>query len=260
MHPELFGSIRAYPVFLILGDVVGIIVAVYCGRRAGVGRTRLTLALVVVTIGAFLGAKFYGLIERGGALGSFKSEFFSGYRFPGGVIGCVSALWLVSRSPLSKVTAGVLADAIAPSFGFAMAVVRIGCFMAGCCAGRVCDVPWAVEFPAGTQAFHAHVRAGLVSREAAFSLPVHPLQLYFASMSLALGFLTLWLQPRKSYDGQVFLIYVALHATGQFVLEFLRFGSLPHVQYASLALGICATGALFFNSLRCLARDIPFAK
>jgi phosphatidylglycerol:prolipoprotein diacylglycerol transferase len=55
------------------------------------------------------------------------------------------------------------------------------------------------------------------------SLPVHPTQIYESAASLAIAaFCLLYVHPRKRYDGQVFLAFVALYAAARFALETLR--------------------------------------
>jgi phosphatidylglycerol:prolipoprotein diacylglycerol transferase len=52
---------------------------------------------------------------------------------------------------------------------------------------------------------------------------VHPAQLYEAFGCLAIFlYLALWLEPRKRFDGHVFLSFVALYAALRFVVEFFR--------------------------------------
>ena len=41
-------------------------------------------------------------------------------------------------------------DIVAPSVAVGMAFGRIGCFLNGCCFGGVCELPWAVKFPYGS--------------------------------------------------------------------------------------------------------------
>ncbi len=250
MHPELYFGIRAYAVFLALGNVVGWIAAIRCGRRAGLEVKRLGVCLLLLMFVALCGAKLYSLIERGGSLPTFWTEGFGGYRFPGAVIALLAALLLFRRRLPLGVPAALLADVIAPAFGLGMAAVRVGCLLAGCCSGVPSDLPWAIQFPRGSQPWHAHVAAGLLSPVAARSLPVHPLQLYFGLLSLGIAAFVLRLQAKKSYEGQLFLVYVALQGTGKFLLEFLRFGPLPHVQYASLFLGLGASVTLLLMAMR----------
>jgi phosphatidylglycerol:prolipoprotein diacylglycerol transferase len=52
---------------------------------------------------------------------------------------------------------------------------------------------------------------------------VHPTQLYEALGCLAItAFLLFWLRPRKRFDGEVFLSFIALYATLRFGLEYWR--------------------------------------
>ncbi|MBX3023521.1 prolipoprotein diacylglyceryl transferase [bacterium] len=241
MHPMLAG-VRAYPIFLVAGTLVGTTVAILCARRARLAMRPFLAALFVLTIAAPLGAKLYGLIERPGILAPIGTEVFAGYRFPGAVIAVAITLWALGR--WGRISAGALADVIAPSFGFSMAIARIGCLLAGCCAGHPSTLPWAIAFPARSQLWWAQVRADLVPRTATATLPVHPLQVYFALLALGLGCLALWLQRHKRYDGQVFLLYMAAYGTGQFLLEFLRFTPLPHVQYMALVVALGAAALL----------------
>ncbi|GHT47567.1 prolipoprotein diacylglyceryl transferase [Planctomycetales bacterium] len=46
-------------------------------------------------------------------------------------------------------------DAMAPAMMLGLAIGRVGCFLNGCCFGGVCELPWAVTFPAGSPA-HIH--------------------------------------------------------------------------------------------------------
>ena len=56
-----------------------------------------------------------------------------------------------------------MTDVAAPAVAIGIAIGRIGCFLNGCCYGAVCDLPWAVCFPAGSHAWARQVDAGLIS-------------------------------------------------------------------------------------------------
>lgn len=242
MHPELAEGIRSYAALLVVADVVGFAIAVHMGRRLGIGTGRLVAALVVLTVVAFGGAKLFSIAQRGWAMGSLAAELGTGYRYPGAV--AALALVLSTCGRLLPVPPAKLADVITPAFPFAMAIASVGCLLTGCCGGKVCALPWAVQFPAVTQVWGAQRRAGLVDPESALSLHVHPLQLYFTLFSLAVGIFTLWLFPRRRYDGQVFLAFVAVQGIGKFLLESFRFVDMPEIRYGSLLLGLAALGLL----------------
>lgn len=113
---------------------------------------------------------------------------------------------------------------------------RLGCFLAGCCFGQVCELPWAVSFPAGSEA--SKQQAELASKlDALFpdlaphlphsknlpSLPVHPTQLYEALACLLISlYLYFVLRPRQQWRGQLFFMSLFLYAIARFLVEFVR--------------------------------------
>ncbi|MBW1810433.1 MAG: prolipoprotein diacylglyceryl transferase [Deltaproteobacteria bacterium] len=76
------------------------------------------------------------------------------------------------------------------------AIGKLGCFLAGCCHGTPCDLPWCLSFPAGTQAAF-EFQAERIASTPVTSLPVHPLQLYEFFLYLGLGLVALVLINRK---------------------------------------------------------------
>jgi phosphatidylglycerol:prolipoprotein diacylglycerol transferase len=138
-----------------------------------------------------------------------------------------------------------------------MAVMRVGCFMMGCCYGVASDVPWALSFPPKSQAARQHAINGWVD-PGAWSLPVHPLQVYFGLASLAVGLALVWFRRRKRYDGQVFLIFLLLHEGAKGGLEFLRGAlaqhSVVHLRVASLTIATLAAAVLAVQHFRAPAR------
>jgi phosphatidylglycerol:prolipoprotein diacylglycerol transferase len=100
---------------------------------------------------------------------------------------------------------------------------RLGCFLGGCCFGTQTDSWLAVRFPPGSSASESQWREGLLRTPELQSLAVHPTQLYEAFGCLALAALLMFgLHPRKRFDGEVFLGFVAGYAVLRFALEMLR--------------------------------------
>ena len=44
--------------------------------------------------------------------------------------------------------------------GLGLAFGRVGCFLNGCCFGGVCELPWAVQFPAGSPPYIRQAERG----------------------------------------------------------------------------------------------------
>ncbi len=233
---------QSYAFFLLLAVVVGTAVSIDSARRSGFRIAPLAGVLAGMAVAGVLGCKLYAVVERGGGLHGLAWELGHGYRYPGGVAAASLALpvlWMLLRPPVSL--AG-LADLCAPSVGIAVAVMRIGCLIDGCCYGSPSSLPWAIRFPAHSPAWNAHLKAGLIDAHAAWSLPVHPLQVYFGLASLGTALFLLWFRRRRAYEGQLALLFLAIDGGAKLLLELLRYQSQPHLQW--MALGMMASGVM----------------
>ncbi len=100
---------------------------------------------------------------------------------------------------------------------------RIGCFFGGCCFGLPTHAKLGMAFPSGSAASYQQFRDGLIASKNLPSLPVHPTQLYEAAGCLLLAlWLVGYLLPRKRFDGQVLLVFLAAYALLRFAVEYLR--------------------------------------
>ena len=144
-----------------------------------------------------------------------------GLAYYGGLIGAsATGLWFLHREhfPLGKGC-----DAAATVIPIGLFFGRMGCFFGGCCFGVHTAGPFGMSFPAQSPASEKQFRDGLLASKDLPSLPVHPTQLYEAAGALAIAaFLGLYLHPRKRFDGQVMLVFLALYAALRFGLEYLR--------------------------------------
>jgi len=128
-----------------------------------------------------------------------------------------------------------LADLFAPYMALAYAIVRVGCFLNGCCYGKACALPWAVSFPVVDDLYR------------------HPTQLYSSFLNIII-FIVLWyLYPRRKWKGEVFVSYLVLYSAYRFVVEFFRenllWGSFLTISQW-ISLGVFALGSfiLFYRS------------
>jgi phosphatidylglycerol:prolipoprotein diacylglycerol transferase len=97
-----------------------------------------------------------------------------------------------------------MADLAAPWIAFGLALTRIGCFLNGCCYGKVTNVPWAVRFPKDSVLHQTQVDAHLIHPNDA-TLLVHPTQIYLAALNLLTFFLLYFVfRKRKRFDGYLF--------------------------------------------------------
>jgi phosphatidylglycerol---prolipoprotein diacylglyceryl transferase len=150
------------------------------------------------------------------------AEFWNGgLAYYGGLIAAgVAGLSFLRRE---RFPVGKACDAAATVIPLGLFFGRLGCFFGGCCFGTVSDHRLALSFPAFSAASEKQFREGLLASKALPSLPVHAAQLYEAAGCLAIAaLLGLWLHPRKRFDGQVLLVFLALYAVLRFGVEFVR--------------------------------------
>lgn len=144
-----------------------------------------------------------------------------GLTYYGGLVAAsIFGLWFLRRERFPMLKAADMAGMVIP---LGLFWGRLGCFLGGCCFGTTTDASVAVRFPPWSPASEAQYRAGALEAPWLESLPVHPAQLYEALGSLAIAaLLLLWAHPRKRFDGEVFVGFLALYAVLRFFLEFVR--------------------------------------
>lgn len=143
-----------------------------------------------------------------------------GLTFYGGFIAATAfGLWYARKHRMGL---GKVADLCAPWIALGLALTRVGCFLNGCCYGKLAHVPWAVRFPMGSPSWEAQRDAHLIGNGAA-ALPVHPTQIYLALLNLT-TFLVLYLviKPRKRFDGQIFAWLLILKGVFRSFVEIWR--------------------------------------
>ncbi len=147
--------------------------------------------------------------------------YAGGLTYYGGFLGASVAAWYLLRAdrfPFWK--AADMAGMVVPlGLGFG----RLGCLLAGCCFGKPTGSRLGLVFPPDSPASESEFKAGLLKSMGESSLSIHPTQIYESGACFAIAaLLILYVHGRKRYDGQVFLMFVALYAAVRFGLEFLR--------------------------------------
>ncbi|MGD0754445.1 MAG: prolipoprotein diacylglyceryl transferase family protein [Bacteroidales bacterium] len=101
-------------------------------------------------------------------------------------------------------------------------IQKIGCFLNGCCYGRISDLPWSVQYPRGTDAHFHHWVNGMIDENAAFSLHVHPVQLYEAIFFITMAYIVWRTRNIWKKNGSILLFSLFLFFIFRFSIEFLR--------------------------------------
>jgi phosphatidylglycerol:prolipoprotein diacylglycerol transferase len=239
-----------------VGFVAGLWTASRRGVRAGFAPEKILDLGPWLIVGAIVGARTLYVVSywREQFAGKPLTEIFmvwhGGVVYYGGLIGAALAIVLYAR--LKDAQLWNLADVLAPSIALGHALGRIGCLLNGCCYGRECHLPWAIQFPPGHE---THPMGGE-------AIPVHPTQVYETLLNLGLYALLAWLYRRRKFQGQVFGVYLVCYAILRSAVEMFR-GDYPPYQYLGgwvtpahlVSLATLATGLLLLLVLPRPARS-----
>jgi len=241
MYPTLINlgmfSIHTYGLFIAIGFLAGMLLARREALRVGLNPEKITDLTFYLLIAAIVGSRLFYVFTAPEAFFKNPLEIFKiwngGLVFFGGFIAALTTALIFMKK--YSLPIWMTCDLLAPSLALGHFFGRIGCFFAGCCYGKQCDLPWAVSFN------HPDSLAPL-------GVPLHPTQLY-SSMSNLMIFSILWFwRRRKTFDGQIFWIYILLYGTLRSLIEQLRgdfrgatvFGILSLSQTIGLSLAITA--------------------
>ena len=253
--------VRGYGTMLIAAAVAGTWLSIIRGRRVGIDADTIIALGLEVFLAGIVGARIFFVIE-------YHEQFFSPDKnliqsllaiinIPAGGLVVFGALptaslaaWLFSRRRNISITQ--LADCIAPGLLIGLSLGRLGCFLNGCCYGGPCELPWAIQFPAGSPPWFDQVSRGLIPApgidgSTVPTLPIHPTQLYAALDAAILAMLAITFTPFARRNGEVFAMVITLHPISRILLEEIRIDEPPALgtplsisQLMSVAILICA--------------------
>jgi phosphatidylglycerol:prolipoprotein diacylglycerol transferase len=217
-------------------------------RAEGLPEQKIFDFSLYVLAAAILGAKaLLVIVEWRRYMASPKSlmeVLRSGGVFYGGLIAATAVgIWYMKKH---RLPAWKIADMGAPSIALGEAIGRWGCFAAGCCYGKPTDGPLGVRF---TDPF-AHDAVGTP-----LNVPLHPTQIYLSINAFLIFLILQWAYRRRTFDGEVFWLYVLLYAITRGLIEnfrgdsvrgFLIPGVLSTSQFIGLLAAAAAVGMLVF--------------
>ncbi|MCP4347952.1 MAG: prolipoprotein diacylglyceryl transferase [Desulfobacterales bacterium] len=247
MYPVLLKigklPIYTYGLFIATGFMVGMYVARKEAERLGQDPYKIMDICFYILLFGIIGSRVFFILTTPGSYLADPLEIFKiwkgGLVFYGGFIGAVAAAFIFlkkNKMPFWKTT-----DILAPGLAIGHFFGRIGCFFAGCCYGKPCDLPWAIVFRHPESVAYTGV-------------PLHPTQIYSAINNLAI-FGLLWLfRTRKKFDGQLFCIYVFIYGITRSIIETFRgdfrgdtfFGILSVSQTIGISMSLIAVYMIMF--------------
>jgi phosphatidylglycerol:prolipoprotein diacylglycerol transferase len=218
LYPRLFQfghiAIPTYGALTALALVAGLAAALHFARRLGLDANKIWSLCLIGILTTLIGARLLLVFN-----------YFSAFRqHPFWILGLthIHDAWVIGFSVIAGLAAAMLyalaeglpllgvLDCVMPSAALAIAINRIGAFLAGLDYGRPSTQPWSVVYTS---------RIALVWYGTPLGIPLHPVQLYEAAASLLALALLLWWLPRRSQDGELGGAWLFLYGFCSFFLS-----------------------------------------
>ena len=224
MYPILFRiplgaytlPVPGYGAMLAIGFSIGLYLVV---RRAKIERLDpeefLNMATYVI-LTALIGSRlFHVFIEKPSFYLANPLEipkiWKGGYTFYGGMIPAALVLWWYLKKHKMPVLKSM--DIFSPSLAIGESFGRIGCFLAGCCHGKVCAY---ALFPL------SYVPTNPESFSRPIGVPLYATQLWQSFGNFIVFLILFWMQKRKKFDGQLLAGYFILYPIVRITVEIFR--------------------------------------
>lgn len=216
--------IRWYGIFVAAGFLCGYWLAMARAERHGFNKDDLGTIAFVGMIAGILGARVMYVFHEWDYFRTQPAEIIridrGGLVFYGGLI--IAVLAVAIYSTRKKYSWGEVGDLLAPSIALGHGFGRIGCFLNGCCFGRVWRGHGGVVYAFDSNVGEVQRAKELLDSAATACEPVFPVQLLAALSAFGLCAFLLTIERKCSRRGQLFSIYVIGYAVIRFCIEFLR--------------------------------------
>ncbi|MCC8179741.1 MAG: prolipoprotein diacylglyceryl transferase, partial [Planctomycetes bacterium] len=235
-----------YGLFLMLGFIVALWIAVRRAKRAGLLRDNVIDIGLISIFAGVIGARLaFLLLDYAPADGSrfgnpleWLAVWQGGLTFQGGLILAIIADWIYLR--WKRISIGKMFDAYAPALAVGVGFGRIGCLLNGCCWGKPAQAwfPFGMIFPPDNESMAMQMSLHNywpdnwreLMGQLGYPLDTHaPIGLYPTQLVSAIGLFLIaaglvWAEWkwRNRADGQVIIWFIFAYAVGRFLIEFWR--------------------------------------
>lgn len=181
MYPILFKigplTIYSYNVFLALAFLSGLYLVMKQAKKEGIERKKILILSICLLIATQIGGRIFSILFEG-TLGSiYYGAIITGI--------IVTALYCYKE----RLSFWRIVDIYAPVIALGQAIGKIGCFLNGCCYGKILFIP--------TQLFES------------FTL-------------LAIFLILVTYRKYKEKEGNIFLLYLVFYSISRFIVELFR--------------------------------------
>lgn len=231
-HSEFF-TLYSYGFFVALAFLLSSLLMILDAKKKGIATNDMFDFLIAIMAGGLIGGRILFVLVNLKYYVNHPSRIFflneGGLAFQGALLFAMllaSVVLVVKKLSVWKV-----ADIAAPYVALGQAIGRIGCFLNGCCYGKVIVDGVGVTFP----------------EEAVMRIPV---QIYLSLAFLIISIFLLAIRPKIKYEGCTFALYLMLYSLIRGVLDFLR-GDINALFYGITLSQAISLGVFLLGGMMC---------
>ncbi len=236
-----FGSFKVfgYGFFILIGTIIAYFFAQSRAKSVNMNFDRVTEMALLIVFASYIGGKVFLWFSDWDFYMQNPQKMLEingdGFVFYGSFIFSIASLLLFFY--FLKIPSAPVFDVLAICTAFVHGFGKIGCFMAGCCYGKICDFSIGVVYH------------NTLCQAKPLDTPLYPVQLIDAFVIFCAAIFLIWYNKRKKFTGELLLWYIFIYGTARFFTEFIRgdedrgfVGALSQSQWVSI-------GLLFFGNL-----------
>lgn len=210
-----------YDVMYKLAFIIGFIYLTIDGYKKKFDFSTWLLLITSLFVGLILGSRLgvNGFSDFKDAILLHKNLNFSGKSAIGAFI--LGFLFFFSTKKYLKFNRSIL-PSIAFMLPLMIVIQRVGCLYAGCCYGNITDLLWGIRYNQAGQIFQYQVDHHIISSQADYTYPVHPVPIYLILSSLLSIFILIYYRNKLKNKSSLFFLSLVLIFFGRFVIEFFR--------------------------------------
>lgn len=221
--------------FVILGTIVGVYIYYLGTKKTNLSFKIKSEDLLFIVIGAFIGGIFGAkiliwILNYNAIVSATGTEqlllILSGRTIVGAIFGGFLGVEITKKFLGIKTSTG---NVFAPALAIAVAIGRIGCYVMGCCYGKISSVPWAI---------YSH---------GALRQPTQIYEIIFHSIAFVIMWKKLTKEKSKMKPYTLFPAYILAYAIFRFFMEYLRGDTIPGITGLTFFQVICVIGTIILS-------------
>lgn len=241
MHPILFNMpgpsgevpFPVYGLMITLAILAASLVGHSRSARIGLNPDKMAIVYLVCVTSGIAGARLlhFMMADDNGKFWHAPWIYFDpgqgGLAVYGGLIGGFFAVWAYTSR--AKMPFWKVADVMGPAVILGVSIGRIGCFFAGCCHGKSCELPadatTLVDGSDGTIWFSSQFPYFLTETHHGMgvnNVPVYPTQVWETIATFIIFLLSSFSFRHRRFDGQAVATVMALYAIWRPINEHMR--------------------------------------